>query len=52
MAFMICFIAYMLRANIAINMLAMVETNKTDPNVSVQGFDLILFVVCNFMILK
>lgn len=36
MAFVICFIAYMLRANIAIGMLAMVQTNKSEPDVSIK----------------
>ncbi|XP_055314153.1 sialin-like isoform X2 [Sitodiplosis mosellana] len=32
MAFLICFIAYMVRANIAIGMLAMVKTGKVEPD--------------------
>lgn len=36
MAFMICFISYMLRANIAIGMLAMVKSGKVEPDVSLE----------------
>lgn len=34
MTFMITFVAYMLRANISISILAMVQKNELDPNVS------------------
>lgn len=35
MTFMITFVAYMLRANISISILAMVQKNELDPDVSV-----------------
>lgn len=36
MTFMITFVAYMLRANISINILAMVRKNESDADVSVK----------------
>lgn len=34
LTFMICFVAYMLRANISIEILAMVHKDEDDPDVS------------------